>query len=384
MKSSHDHASHDHIVFAGGGTAGHLFPGLAVAEELRLQLPQARITFAGTGKSFESGHVQRAGFKYAALPCRPLPRNPLEAVRFVAENLSGYYAARRYLRDTKATLVVGLGGYASVPAARAAARLNLPYVLLEQNAVPGRATRWLAGAATAICAAMDEVRPHFGSSARVRVTGNPLRKEFVAQQAPSHYLPDRLGRARRLVVLGGSGGSSTLNTKVPLALYKAGPAVHDWQIIHQTGPRDVSATTELYRKLGLRATVAAFIENMPEVMRASHLAVSRAGGTTLAELAASGLPAIVVPYPQATDDHQRKNADVYAAAGGAKTLDERELDGRLDNHLATAIVELATDHHRRVRMAQAMADLARPDATRQVVETIAALCQAGELATVEA
>ncbi len=126
------------------------------------------------------------------------------------------------------------------------------------------------------------------------------------------------------------------------------------------------------------------MENMPEVMRASHLAVSRAGGTTLAELAASGLPAIVVPYPQATDDHQRKNADVYAAAGGAKTLDERELDGRLDNHLATAIVELATDHHRRVRMAQAMADLARPDATRQVVETIAALCQAGELATVEA
>jgi UDP-N-acetylglucosamine--N-acetylmuramyl-(pentapeptide) pyrophosphoryl-undecaprenol N-acetylglucosamine transferase len=128
--------------------------------------------------------------------------------------------------------------------------------------------------------------------------------------------------------------------------------------------------------------VAPFIENMPQVLRASHLAISRAGGTTLAELAASGLPAILLPYPAATDDHQRKNADVYSAAGGARILDERELTGRLDNHLARTIVELATAHPLRVRMAEVMTSLARPDATRDVARAIATLVDARRLAVV--
>jgi UDP-N-acetylglucosamine--N-acetylmuramyl-(pentapeptide) pyrophosphoryl-undecaprenol N-acetylglucosamine transferase len=372
----------DHIVFAGGGTAGHLFPGLAVAEQLLRFAPGMRITFVGTGKPFETRYVKRAGFDYVALPCQPFPRKAREALRFLTDNFAGYYVARKFLREQGVSLVVGLGGYASVPAARAAARLSIPQLLLEQNAVPGRATRWLAPTAAVVCSAFEGIRPYLRATCRVRVTGNPLRREFIDGRFTTRELPDRLGGRRTLVVLGGSGGAQTLNERAPLALYKAGAALGGWQIVHQTGERDLTRTSELYRKLGIKANVVPFIENMPLVLRSSQLAVSRAGGTTLAELAASGVPAILLPYPHATDDHQRMNANLFAEAGAAKTLDEREIVGRLDNHLANAVAELAAAHRVRVQMAHAMTRLARPEATRSVVRSIGALLKSAEVAAV--
>ena len=371
----------DHIVLAGGGTAGHLFPGLAVAEQLLRHAPGLRITFAGTGKPFEARQVRDAGFEYFPLPCRPFPRKPREALRFVTDNFAGYYSARRLLREQDVSLVVGLGGYASVPAARAAGALRIPVVLLEQNAVPGRATRWLAPAAAVVCSAFEDIRPYLKTGCRVRVTGNPLRRVFFENRVPPRFLPDQLVGKRKLLVLGGSGGAQAMNEQVPLALYKAGAALGDWQIVHQTGERDLAKVSDLYRKLGINATALPFIDNMPGLLRASHLAISRAGGTTLAELAATGVPAILLPFPKATDNHQRRNADVFSAKGACKTLDERELDGRLDNHLAAAVVELATAHPLRVRMAHAMTQLARPEATRRVAKSIAALLHSTRLAT---
>jgi UDP-N-acetylglucosamine--N-acetylmuramyl-(pentapeptide) pyrophosphoryl-undecaprenol N-acetylglucosamine transferase len=368
-----------HVLFAGGGTAGHLFPGLAVAEYLRNHAPHVRISFAGTGKAFESRYIEKAGFAYLQLPSRPFPQKATEALRFVTENVAGYYAARKYLREQQVGLVVGLGGYASVPAARAAAAAGIPYLLLEQNAIPGRATRWLAPGATVICSAFEGIRSRLKKSARVRVTGNPLRKPFTAQATQQRNLPDRLGGRRTLLVMGGSGGAQTLNEQVPRALYKAGAVLHGWNVVHQTGERDVTRTAELYRKLGIAATVAPFIDELPQLMRDSQLAICRAGGTTLAELAASGLPAVVLPFPAATDDHQRENAEVFAAAGACRMVDEREVEGRLDNQLAQLAIELAADHRQRVRMAQAMTALARPQATRRVARSIAALLESRQL-----
>lgn len=369
----------DHIVFAGGGTAGHLFPGLAVAEHMRQHAPQLRITFAGTGKPFELRHVAAAGFEYLQLSCYPFPRRAGEALRFLSGNISGYYEAKRFLREQDVDLVVGLGGYASVPAARAAAGLKIPCVLLEQNAVPGRATRWLAPAAALVCSAFDGLRPHLRAKCRVRVTGNPIRRAFNEHLFAGEASETAAAR-RKLVVLGGSSGAQTLNEQVPLALYKARAVLGGWQVVHQTGTRDVARTRELYAKLGIRASVVPFIDNMPLALRTSQLAISRSGGTTLAELAASGLPAILLPLPNATHDHQRKNADWFADNGAATTLDERELDGRLDNHLATAIVDLAAAPRVRWRMAQAMTRLARPEATLRVVRSIGSLLETGHLA----
>ena len=371
----------DHVVFAGGGTAGHLFPGLAVADQLRRWAPETRITFAGTGKPFEARHVRAAKFEQLALRCRPFPQKASEALRFLTENVSGYYQARKYLRDEHVSLVVGLGGYASVPAARAAAALGIPYVLLEQNAVPGRATRWLAPGAALVCLAFEEARAHLKNGCPVRATGNPLRREFFEARPASTFPTRRYSQPQTLVVLGGSGGAQTLNQQVPMALYKAGIAVRSWQIVHQTGERGLAATATLYRKLGIVAKTVPFIENLPGVLGASQLAISRAGGTTLAELAAAGVPSVLLPYPQATGDHQRKNAEVFVAAGAAQMVDEREVVGRLDNHLAQAVIELATNEAKRATMADAASRLARPTATRRVTKSLVTLLAHAAFAT---
>src|SRR5579871_6594955 len=165
-----------HIVFAGGGTAGHLIPGLAVAEKLVANRPGVRITFAGTGKSLERELVDAAGFEYLALSSRPMPRKASETLSFVVENMAGYFAAGRFLDDEDVAGVVGLGGYASVPLGRAAARRRLPLVLLEQNAVLGRANRWLSRFASLVCTSYEETERVSRMRGALRFTGNPTRE----------------------------------------------------------------------------------------------------------------------------------------------------------------------------------------------------------------
>jgi UDP-N-acetylglucosamine--N-acetylmuramyl-(pentapeptide) pyrophosphoryl-undecaprenol N-acetylglucosamine transferase len=348
------------VFFAGGGTAGHLFPGLAVADRLAELLPDAQITFVGSGKRSERGHVMSAGFDYLALPCRPAPRRLGEWFSSLLENYAGYRTALRILDEDSASIVVGLGGYASVPMARAAARRNIPLVLIEQNALAGRATRWLAGSAMMVCASFDEVRATLPPKCNILMTGNPLRREFEGCS------PSDPTVKRQIVVLGGSQGARALNENVPRALYKNRAQLAGWQIVHQSGEADCPSTAELYQKLGLEARVVPFLTDVPMTLASTGLAVCRAGGTTLAELAATGVPAVVVPYPHATDDHQQKNAAVLAAAGAALVVDERWSSTRLDDHLTQAIAQLLASPEKRRQMSAAMTRWARPNAARDV------------------
>jgi UDP-N-acetylglucosamine--N-acetylmuramyl-(pentapeptide) pyrophosphoryl-undecaprenol N-acetylglucosamine transferase len=283
------------------------------------------------------------------------------------------------VRQTGVSLVVGLGGYASVPMAWAAASLRVPLVLLEQNAVPGRVTRWLAPRAALVCTAFDEAAEHLKAGGPIRVTGNPIRAGFGQVGVPAlagEEPPEGGTSARQLVILGGSGGSRTLNEQVPRALYKIEQELTGWRIVHQTGPRDWQATTTLYRKLGLEAIVVPFVERIERVLARSDLAISRSGGTTLAELAAAGLPAILLPWPKAAADHQRKNADVFAAAGAAHVIDAREVAGRLDNAIAQPLSALIRNAERRQLMSEAMQTLARPNAAWHVATMIAQMLEA--------
>jgi UDP-N-acetylglucosamine--N-acetylmuramyl-(pentapeptide) pyrophosphoryl-undecaprenol N-acetylglucosamine transferase len=360
-----------HIVLAGGGTGGHLFPGLAVAEQLRAILPDARITMATGNKPFEYAHVAAAGFAHLRLPSHPLT-GPAGTWRFVKENISGYRRARRFVRLTDVSLVVGLGGYASLPMAWAATSARIPLVLLEQNAFPGRVTRWFAPRAALVCAAFAEARPHLKASGPVRITGNPIRGGFLsANNADRPAAPDR-----QLLILGGSGGSRTLNEQMPRALYKSRRDLRGWRIVHQTGPRDCGTTKALYRKLDLDAIVVPFIERMPSVLHQTDLAIGRAGGTTLAELAGAGVPALLLPWPKAANDHQRKNADVFSAANAADLLDAREVNGRLDNAIADRLTALLRDSPRREKMAAAMREHARPNAAWHIATMISQILSA--------
>lgn len=354
-----------HIVFSGGGTGGHLFPGLAVAQELAAAVPPVRITFCGSGKPFERKHVDRAGFDYLALPARPLPHGPREAVAFLVENVAGYLAANRFLAEEDVAAVVGLGGYASVPMARAAAQRRVPLVLLEQNAVAGRATRWLARRAALVCTSFPETAA-LHCRCPVRTTGNPVRAEFLAHPSANSQSPT----AHQLLVLGGSGGARALNENVPRALYKIRGQLTGWHIVHQSGEAELEATRTLYAKLDLPATVMPFLGDMPAALSVTALAVCRAGGTTLAELAAVGVPALLLPYPHATDDHQAANAEAYSQRGGCVTIDERQTEDRLDDRLADMLCFLLANDELRGRMASAMLELARPHAAADVAELV--------------
>ena len=383
-----------HIVFSGGGTGGHLFPGLAVAEQLAAMIPLVRITFCGGGKPFERQCVSRAGFDYFALPARPLPHGAREAVSFVVENLAGYLAAGRFLREEEVAAVVGLGGYASVPMAHAAARRRVPLVLLEQNTVPGKATRWLARRASLICTTFKETQPRLSCRCPVRVTGNPVRAGFVqGRRAEGGGRKNDLIRdpkseiqethdclcsppsalrlpPSQLLVLGGSGGARALNESVPRAIYKIRHLLQGWRIMHQSGQAGLEATQTLYGKLDLAATVVPFLSDVPAALHATDLAVCRAGGTTLAELAAAGVPAVLAPYPHATDDHQAANARLFSAGGGCITIDQREVAGSLDDQLAEMLCFLLANDGLRRQMSAAMREMARPHAAEDVAELI--------------
>ena len=266
--------------------------------------------------------------------------------------MAGYFAAGRFLDEEQVAGVVGLGGYASVPLSRAAVRRRLPLVLLEQNAVLGRANRWLSRFAGVLCTSFPETERPGAPRCTVRCTGNPTR-DAAGRTSDSV-------RRQSVIVLGGSGGARSLNENVPRALYKIRHLLTGWQIVHQSGEADVESTRELYRKFALEARVGAFWHDMPALIAGSSLAICRAGGTTLAELSSAGTPALLLPYPNAADDHQRRNANVYVAAEAAEMLDEREVTGRLDDHLAEALGRLLTDATVREDLSRGMRQLARP------------------------
>lgn len=348
-------------MFAGGGTGGHLFPGIAVARALARRHPGARIVFAGTGRGIEERALAREGLAFEPIRSSGLVGKSLPAIaKTVALGPATFADAARLLRRVRPDLVVGLGGYSSGPVVLLAALTGRPTMLLEQNAVPGLTNRLLAPVVRAAAVSFDDTVACFGSKAFV--SGNPVREGFFAES--------RAGRGAkadrpRLLVLGGSQGAHTLNA----AMIEAAPALAaalpgGVDITHQTGDRDRDVVREGYRQARVEACVQAFFEDVAGEMHAADLAVCRAGATTLAEISAAGLPAIIVPLPRASGDHQRRNAAALADAGAAEVVEQD--DAR--HVLAGRVAALAGDAERRHRMSAAARRLARPDAAWRVVD----------------
>ncbi len=363
-----------HIVFAGGGTAGHLFPGLAVAEAMRSALLPWTFTFAGGGKPAERMAVRRAGFEYLTLPCHRLPRRPRSVPRFLWSNLAGFRRAQSFLRKNRVAAVVGLGGFASAPMARAAVGCRVPLILLEQNAFPGRVTRWLARSADLVCTALKESLPHLPTQCNAVVTGNPVRRGITQLAATS--AKSTLAAKPLLLVLGGSGGSQWLNQQVPASLATLKPLAAPWRIIHQSGSHDVRATRTRYQSLSLEAHITPFIDDMADALSHADLVVCRAGGTTLAELAAAAVPAIAVPFPLAADDHQRHNAAAYQDMGTCHMVQQPQMAGRESCQLTCQLERLLGGEESRTALSIAARKTSHPHAADTVARRI------GQLATV--
>jgi UDP-N-acetylglucosamine--N-acetylmuramyl-(pentapeptide) pyrophosphoryl-undecaprenol N-acetylglucosamine transferase len=348
------------IVIAGGGTGGHLYPGIAVARELRRRLPEAVVTFAGTAKGIESRVVPREGFELDLLRSAGLKAmSPAAVIRGVSILPLSGMDAWRIVSRRRPHLVIGVGGYSSGPVVLLAALRRIPTLLLEQNAVPGLTNRSLAPFIGAAAVTFESTVVYFGR--RGFVTGNPVRPEFfdtTAMPAPADGPP-------RVLIFGGSQGAHAIN----MAMVEAAPRLAAFPggmaITHQTGERDLERVRNGYRAAGLEARVEPFLYAMDREMKAASLVVCRAGATTIAELTASARPSVLIPLPTAADDHQRKNADVLVAAGAAELLSQKEMTG---DRLAERIATLAADRVRLGAMSGAARKLARPDAARVIVD----------------
>ncbi len=352
------------VVIAGGGTGGHLYPGIAVARELLLRRPDAQVSFAGTSKGLEARVVPQEGFALDLIRSGGLKGKSLvDRARGVLLLPLSVADAWRLLSARRPDLVIGVGGYSSGPVVLVAALRGIATMLLEQNAVPGLTNRLLSRVVRAAAVTFESTQAFFGSKAFV--SGNPVRPEFFARAGPQQELErDDQTSFSRVLVFGGSQGAHAINVAMVEAAAQLAALRPHLRLVHQTGERDVEMVRTAYREAGLQADVQPFLFDMGRQLGQADLIVCRAGATTLAEIAAAGKPAILVPLPNATDDHQRKNAEKLGAAGGAETLLQQDLTGRT---LAGRILALAADRPRRTQMGAAARGLARPAAAQLIV-----------------
>lgn len=369
-----------HVLFAGGGEASHVSPGISVARQLTRRMPEAVITFSGPSNSAQRHRIRSSGFRYLGIPSRPAPRNPAQALRFVTDNLAGYCAAKWNLREQDVSLVVGLGGYDSGPMVKAAIRKGTPVVLLEQDLMPGKLTQSHCQRSALVCTAFEQTKPHLHVLSRSLCAGFPVSpgfEELYRNRRDGHH-PDCTvngshggsTKKKRLVVLGGVGGSQALNKVVPGALRQLGSVVDEWQVIHQTGERQLQETERKYQKAKLEVLAVTSIDELASIVFDSDLIICRAGGTTLAELALAEVPALLVPLAEGDHGRQLANAKAFRAAGACRLVEEVSQISALQSSMTRELRELMTDASLRNEMRSKIAAYSRPSASADIAEAI--------------
>jgi UDP-N-acetylglucosamine--N-acetylmuramyl-(pentapeptide) pyrophosphoryl-undecaprenol N-acetylglucosamine transferase len=340
-----------------GGTGGHLFPALAVADWLKQH--GCRITWLGSRSGMENHLIPDYGYCLETLQVKGVRGSGLKRRLAAPFTISkALWQAHGVLRRTRPNLVLGMGGFVTGPGGVAARLMRIPLVIQEQNAIPGLTNRILAQFATKVFEAFPG---SFGAEALAETVGNPVRQEILSLRKPQARFAQRDGRIR-LLVLGGSLGARALNQCVPEALSLM-PEAQRPQVRHQAGEKLLTETLARYREMAVEAQVKAFESDMAEAYAWADLVVCRAGALTVSELAAAGLGAVLIPYPYAVDDHQTRNAGYLVDAQAAHLIPQHSLDGR---NLAQLLGSLCADKSKLLAMAVAARKLAKPDAAAQV------------------
>jgi UDP-N-acetylglucosamine--N-acetylmuramyl-(pentapeptide) pyrophosphoryl-undecaprenol N-acetylglucosamine transferase len=358
------------VLIAGGGTGGHVIPALAIARELRDSYG-AEVRFVGTERGLETRLVSEAGFPLELIRVGQLKNVSLTTrARTMADLPLGVMRCVKLVRSFKPDVVVGVGGYASGPAMMAAILLRVPTLAFEPNAVPGLANRLVGKWVSAAAVNFEETRRYFRGA---KVTGIPVRREFFEiGDLPPHEEPSR---TVRLLVFGGSQGARIFNEVMPKIVKGLMVDVSGLRILHQAGAKFAEPVAEAYGASGADATrweVAAFLDDMPRRFAEADLILCRSGASTVAELAAAGKPAVLVPLPTAADNHQLKNAEVFAAAGAA-VLRVQSGDAVMESFLASDLTALLLDPVRRREMSRKVLGLGHPDAVRAIGGMVASL-----------
>ncbi|MGH9752264.1 MAG: undecaprenyldiphospho-muramoylpentapeptide beta-N-acetylglucosaminyltransferase [Blastocatellia bacterium] len=356
------------VIIAGGGTGGHIYPGIAIAQEFRRRDADTQILFIGTAKGLEAKIIPREGFNLELIEVAALKRvGFISRVKSLLMLPKSFLDVRSLIKRTRPDVVIGVGGYASGPVVLMAALMDTPTLVAEQNALPGFTNRILSRFVKAAAVSFEEARGFFGEKAEI--TGNPVRAEFF--DVPVKQVGDVI----RVLVTGGSQGARAINEAVIGALPLLAEEKGRVSFVHQTGENDFYRVRDAYENSGLKAEVRPFIEKMVDEFAAADLVISRAGATTVAELAAAGKPAIMIPFPFAADDHQRKNAEAVERAGAGRMILQAELT---PERLAKELTWLIHDPHMLGRMAESSKRLGHPDAAKMVVDLAMRIVGGGE------
>ncbi len=356
------------ILIAAGGTGGHVYPGIAIAEEWMRLHPDSSVTFIGTGRGVEANAVPQAGFEFRAISARGFPRRPglgMITSAFAFAQSLGQVA--KVIKEVKPDVVIATGGYVSGPVGVWARLLGIPLVLQEQNSVPGAANRWLSLIATEVHINFIESRNYFRRRNNLKVSGNPIRRSLLRQDRQGAYEALSLDPSRRtLLVFGGSRGASSINRAVAGALPRL-TALTGIQVLWQTGTDDFEAMRDAAKGLPFPTRVLPYIDQMEKAYAIADLAVCRSGAMTITELTACGVPAILIPYPHAARDHQTLNARGLVDRAAAEMIADSELEPEL---LAKRIEKLFRDESGLRRMGRNARAFSRTNAAERIVRSI--------------
>jgi UDP-N-acetylglucosamine--N-acetylmuramyl-(pentapeptide) pyrophosphoryl-undecaprenol N-acetylglucosamine transferase len=348
------------VIIAGGGTGGHLFPGIAVAREIQRRHPGSEVLFVGAEQGIETRIVPKEGF-----PLKTLPLGGIKGVGWIrrlknlASTVLGIQKAKNILTEFKPDAVIGVGGYASFPIITAAILGRYPRLIMEQNSIPGLANRTLGRWVNFAAVTDPRTRSYFGS--RAVVTGNPVRPEFKSVPPKAHVPP------YTVLIFGGSQGAQSINKAVVEALGLLGDWKNRVRFVHQTGERQLEEVKQAYAKRGFDADVRTFFNDFHQQYAAADLIIARSGATTVAEIKAAGRAAILVPFPFATDDHQTKNARAMADEKAAVLIENSQLNGQ---RLADVIRELLGSPARLQELESNARRIAVLDAEERIVDLV--------------
>ena len=360
------------IFLAGGGTGGHLYPGIAVAQVLRARLPDCRAVFLCTQKEIDRVILEAAGFEFIQQPIVPPVRTVGGLIKFWRAWRETGDLVQQQIRAQRPAVVLGLGGYAAGVGVKIAALKKIPTAIINPDVIPGRANQYLARYTESICCQFEQSIVRFPAAHRhkAKVTGCPIRSD-IRHLPPRDEAAARLGLNPKLMTLaitGASLGAQTINEAV-LAMLK-NVKLQGWQILHLAGREHALKVREGYRELEIDARVVDFTPAMADVWSVTDLCISRAGASRCAELTACGVASVLMPYPYHKDMHQRYNAKVLEAAGAAVIVDDEKDAKKNAAKLARIVGPLLYEQNKRTAMADAARNIGRPDAAEAVANIV--------------
>ena len=359
------------MILAGGGTGGHIYPAIAIATEFKYRFPDSEVLFVGTKKGLEKELVLKNNFKLEFISAKGLARG-LKKELFILPFflVKSLLESRMVIKKFQPKIVVGTGGYVSLPLVLMASLMGKKTLIQEQNSYPGLSTKVLSFVVNRVCLSYQSSTRYFLFKKKLKILGNPIRKEILSGDKEKGLRKFNLKPDKKTVfILGGSQGSKRINNAIAEGMSYL-EQFNDIQILWQTGSQDFEKVKDFMRRIKLSSTVLPFIQDMAQAYAVADLLVCRAGALTLSEVAACGKPSILVPYPFATADHQRFNAFFLKEKGAAEVILEKELKG---GNLAELIMELLKDENRLKERSKNAKALAKPLATSQIVDEMVEL-----------